>query len=150
MIVTPFYAGLLALWFLVLSARVSQRRREGGVPLGDSGDAQMLRVIRGHGNFAEYVPLILLMMAMLELGHTSKYVLHALGIALLVGRVLHGYALSFTQRFLFRALLGHRAHLAGAHRLRGAVRMAGRARLRNHVTVQSRRIEAWPLAKWSI
>jgi uncharacterized membrane protein YecN with MAPEG domain len=106
MIVTPFYAGLLALWFVVLSARVSQRRRQGKFPLGDGGDAQMLRVIRGHANFAEYVPLILLMMAMLELGHTSKYLLHALGIALLVGRLLHGYALSFTQRFFFGRFWG--------------------------------------------
>lgn len=105
MIVTPFYAGLLALWFLILSLRVSQRR-QGGILLGDGGDARMLRVIRGHANFAEYVPFILLMMAMLEIDHTSIYVLHALGIALLVGRLLHGYALSFTQRFKFGRLWG--------------------------------------------
>jgi len=33
-------------------------------------------------------------------------VLHALGIALLVGRLLHGYALSFTQRFKFGRFWG--------------------------------------------
>lgn len=74
--------------------------------LGDGGDTRLLRVIRGHANFAEYVPFILLMMAMLEIDHTSIYVLHALGIALLVGRLLHGYALSFTQRFKFRRFWG--------------------------------------------
>jgi uncharacterized protein len=105
MIVTPFYAGLLALWFLVLSARVSLRRRE-GIPLGDGGDVRLLRLIRGHANFAEYVPFILVMMAMLEIDHTSIYVLHALGIALLAGRLLHGYALSFTQRFQFGRFWG--------------------------------------------
>ena len=106
MIVTAFYAGLLGLWFLALSVRVSQRRRQGGILLGDSGDARMLRVIRGHANFAEYVPFVLVMMALLEIGHTSNYVLHALGVALLAGRLLHGYALSFTQRFRFGRFWG--------------------------------------------
>lgn len=105
MIVTPFYAGLLGFWFLVLSARVVQRRQD-GITLGDGGDPRMLRVIRGHANFAEYVPLILLLMALLELGHTSTYVLHALGIGLLVARLLHGFALSFAQHFRFGRFYG--------------------------------------------
>ena len=107
MIVTPLYAGLLGLWFLVLSLRVIQRRRNrDGITLGDGGDPRMLRLIRGHGNFAEYVPLILLLIALLELGHTSTYVLHGLGIVLLVGRLLHGFALSFTTRFRFGRFWG--------------------------------------------
>jgi len=105
MIITPFYAGLLALWFLVLSARVVQRRW-GGITLGDGGDPRMLRLMRGHANFAEYVPLILLLMALLELGHTSKYILHAAGITLLVARLLHGYALSFRDKFQFGRFYG--------------------------------------------
>lgn len=100
MVVTPLYAGLLAMLFLVLSWRVIQFRQR-GIPLGDGGDPKMLRLIRGHANFAEYVPLILLMMGFLEVGHTSIYILHALGITLLVSRLLHGYALSFTDRFRF-------------------------------------------------
>lgn len=105
MLVTPLYAGALALWFLVLTWRVVRRRR-GGIYLGDGGDQSLLRVIRGHANFAEYVPLALLLMAMLEAGRLSIYVLHALGIALLVGRLLHGYALSFTDRFPFGRVWG--------------------------------------------
>ena len=105
MFVTPLYAGLLALWFLVLSWRVIQHRR-GGIYLGDGGDQTLLRVIRGHANFAEYVPLALLLMGMLELSHFSIYVLHALGIVLLVARLLHGYALSFTSHFMFGRLWG--------------------------------------------
>jgi len=97
-IITAFYAGLLGLLYLVLSLRVVQLRRR-GISLGDGGDPRMTRVIRGHANLAEYVPLILVLMLILELGRTSLYVLHALGITLLVGRVLHGYALSFTAHF---------------------------------------------------
>jgi uncharacterized membrane protein YecN with MAPEG domain len=105
MFVTPLYAGLLALWFLVLSWRVVQRRR-GGIYLGDGGDQAMLRVIRGHANLAEYVPLALLLMGMLELSRLSIYALHALGIVLLVARLLHGYALSFTDHFTFGRFWG--------------------------------------------
>jgi hypothetical protein len=105
MTITPFYAGWLALWFVVLSVRIVQRRQN-GITLGDGGDPRMLRLIRGQANFAEYVPLILLLMALLELGHTSSYLLHALGFTLLVARLLHGYALSFTQQFRFGRFYG--------------------------------------------
>jgi uncharacterized membrane protein YecN with MAPEG domain len=106
MMVTPLYAGLLVLWFLVLSIRVIRRRGSGGIALGDGGDPGMLRVIRGHANFAEYVPLALLLMAILELSRFSIYVLHALGLTLLAARLLHGYALSFTQQFKFGRIAG--------------------------------------------
>jgi uncharacterized membrane protein YecN with MAPEG domain len=104
-IITPLYAGLLTLWFAVLSVRVVQRR-QGGITLGDGGDPHMLRLIRGQANFAEYVPLILFLMALLELGHASSYLLHTLGITLVIARLLHGYALSFTQQFRFGRFYG--------------------------------------------
>ena len=105
MVVTPLYAGLLTLLFLVLSFLVIKPRQR-GISLGDGGDPKMLRVIRGHGNFAEYVPLALLMMAVLELSQFSIYVLHAMGFVLLISRLLHGYALSFTQKFRFGRTMG--------------------------------------------
>jgi uncharacterized protein len=105
MTVTPLYAGLLALLFLALSLRVVQMRGT-GISLGDGGNPAMLRRIRGHANFAEYVPLILIMMALLELRKFSIYVLHGLGITLLVSRLLHGYALSFTEKFKFGRFWG--------------------------------------------
>lgn len=98
MIITPLYAGLLSLLFLVLSARVVKLRMA-GVSLGDGGNPQLLRRIRAHGNFSEYVPLILLMMALLEYSHYPAWLLHAIGLTLLVARLLHGYALSFTEKF---------------------------------------------------
>jgi uncharacterized membrane protein YecN with MAPEG domain len=106
MMVTPLYAGLLVLWFLVLSMRVIRRRGAEKIALGDGGNAGMMRLIRGHANFAEYVPLALLLMALLEMSRYSIYVLHALGITLLVARLLHGYALSFTSQFMFGRVAG--------------------------------------------
>ena len=94
MFVTPLYAGVLALWFVVLSVRVVNLRR-GGIIFGDNGDIRVTRVVRAQANFAEYVPLALLMMGYLEVSRHSIYVLHALGVILVIARLLHGAALSF-------------------------------------------------------
>ena len=101
MVVTPLYAGLLTLWLMLLSLRVIDRRRSARVSLGDGGNADLQRAIRAQANFAEYVPLALLLLAILEASQFSIYVLHALGIVLVIARVLHGYALAFQRDFPF-------------------------------------------------
>jgi len=104
MTITPIYAGLLAILFFVLSMRVVALRSR--VSLGDGGDPLVLRRMRGHANFAEYVPFVLLMMAFLELSHYPAYLIHGLGLVLVVARLLHGYALSFTEKFTFGRFWG--------------------------------------------
>lgn len=100
--VTLFYGGLLAVWFLVLSLRVVMGRAGPGKPsLGDGGDVLMQRRIRGHANFAEYVPLILVLIGFLEQSGVPAWQVHALGAALLLGRLLHGYAFAFTANHVF-------------------------------------------------
>ncbi len=105
MTITPLYAGILALLFFVLSIRVIKMRGT-GISLGDGGNPIMLRRIRGHANFAEYVPFILLMMGFLEVSHFPAYLLHGIGAVLVVGRLLHGFALSFTEKFFLGRFLG--------------------------------------------
>ena len=100
MFVTPLYAGLLTLWFVILSVRVVNLRR-GGLLFGDNGDVGVVRIVRAQANFAEYVPLALLLMGFLEVNRFSIYLLHALGVTLLVARLLHGSALSFGWRARF-------------------------------------------------
>ena len=104
MIITSLYAGLLAILFLALSARVVAVR--GRVSLGDGGDPVVLRRMRGHANFAEYVPLILLMMALLEYQHLAGWQLHAIGATLVFARLIHGIALSFTSKWFFGRFFG--------------------------------------------
>lgn len=98
MTITLLYAGLLGLWFFVLSLRVIQGRR-GGISLGDGGDPAMLRLMRGQANFAEYVPLTLLLIALLESQGLAAWVIHWLGGGLLVARLLHGWAFCFSDYF---------------------------------------------------
>ena len=105
MTITLLYAGLLALIFFALSYRVVQARSS-GISLGDGGDLLLLRRIRAHGNFAEYVPLLLLMIALLEFEGLPDYAIHGLGLALVLARSLHGYALAFTESFQFGRFWG--------------------------------------------
>ena len=105
MFVTPLYAGLLVLWFVLLSVRVVNLRRR-GILFGDNGDVGVIRIIRAQANFAEYVPLALLLMGFLEVSRYSIYILHALGLTLLVARLFHGCALSFGWRMRFGRVAG--------------------------------------------
>jgi uncharacterized membrane protein YecN with MAPEG domain len=92
--ITALYAGLLMPLFVVLSVRVILQRRGARVALGDGGDATLLRVMRVHANFAEYVPLTLVLIALAESLRTSGWLLHALGIALVAGRAIHAFGVS--------------------------------------------------------
>lgn len=92
--VTPLYAGLLGLLLLVLSYLVSRQRRKHRISIGDGGVPALQAAIRVQGNFTEYVPVALILLALLELSHHSLYLLHVLGAALVIGRVLHAYGLT--------------------------------------------------------
>lgn len=100
MTVTPIYAGILGLLFLVLSLRVIARRRTLDVSLGDGDDRILLRRRRAHANCAEYVPIVLLLMTLAELRSSSIWLLHAIGLCLLLGRVLHATGVSSEPEWL--------------------------------------------------
>lgn len=97
MTITPLYAGLLALVYLSLTFRVIRFRRGQRVDMGDGGDALLQRYIRAHANFAEYAPFGLLLLFLLEQGLWSSWLLHALGIMLLLGRLFHAWAFSVVE-----------------------------------------------------
>jgi uncharacterized protein len=106
MTVTAFYASLLAALFLVLSVRVIGWRREKRVELGDGGERELLRRMRVHANFAEYVPFALLVMALAESMMPPRPLLHLVGIVLVAGRLFHAYGLSQTPQILRYRVLG--------------------------------------------
>ena len=61
--------------------------------MGTGGDEAMTRRVRVHGNFAEYVPLALLMLALLELAGTAAAVVWTCGLVLLLARLAHAIGL---------------------------------------------------------
>ncbi len=101
--ITALYASLLALLFVALSVRVIGLRRLSGVALGDGGKADLMRRMRVHANFAEYVPLALVLLGFAESLGTPSPFLHLLGLTLLLGRLLHAFGVSQAREtFFFR------------------------------------------------
>ncbi|MGO4855670.1 MAPEG family protein [Phaeovulum sp. W22_SRMD_FR3] len=98
--VVPLYAGLLALAYVWLALRVVRLRRNRGVSLGDGTDSDLLVHIRIHGNFAEYVPISLILLLMAELQGAPVWLLHGLCVMLLAGRLLHMQGLARGKRGL--------------------------------------------------
>ncbi len=93
-VIVPFYAAVLALIFIFLSARVIVARRQFRVRLGSGGQELLERRIRVQGNFAEYVPLTIILLTLLELYGADRWLIHVLCIGLIVGRSLHAYCVS--------------------------------------------------------
>jgi uncharacterized membrane protein YecN with MAPEG domain len=101
--VMPIYAALLALLFIYLSVRTIGVRRRLQIALGDKNQPEMQRAVRVHANFAEYVPLGLILLHLVEARTPPGWLLHALCLLLLAGRVLHAYGVSqVKERFQFR------------------------------------------------
>jgi hypothetical protein len=96
-IIVPTYASILVLIFVVLSARVIQMRASAKIGIGTGNDPAMERRIRVHGNFAEYVPLALLLLTFMEMLHMSRYLIHVLCIVLIVARVVHAIGVTPVQ-----------------------------------------------------
>lgn len=89
--VTMLYAGLLGIMYFLLTAMVIRQRAATKTGLGHNPDPScpLFRAVRIHGNFAEFVPFILFLMALDEMSGRSQWIVHAFGFALLIARMCH-------------------------------------------------------------
>ena len=93
-LITSFYAAILAVLLVALSIRiVVVVRGKGNISLGDGGNPQHNVAIRGQANFIEYVPLAVLVIAFAEFNGTASWLIHAMGIALVGARLVHPFGL---------------------------------------------------------
>jgi uncharacterized membrane protein YecN with MAPEG domain len=105
LIVTTLTACILTALFIHLSFAVIRLRRHHRVGLGSGGVDELERAIRAQGNFVEYVPIALILLACLELNGAPLWVTAILGIALVTGRVIHAKGINqppphFTNRII--------------------------------------------------
>jgi hypothetical protein len=91
-----FYTALNALIMLVLGVLVTRARVTTQTDIGDAGKPLMAGPLRAHANNTEWTPMALLMMWTLSISvfGASIWVIHAIGVTLTVGRILHALALS--------------------------------------------------------
>jgi uncharacterized membrane protein YecN with MAPEG domain len=92
--VSFFYAGLLGLLLVALSAQVVLARRRFRVRLGAGTEEGMQQAVRVQANFAEYVPFAVVLLVLAEIQGLPAGAIHAAGIVLVVSRVLHAAGLS--------------------------------------------------------
>lgn len=104
--ITALYAGILAFLYVGLTVYVVQGRYKHRVGLGDGGNPSLIRRIRIHGNFAEYVPFALLLLFMVDYAQTSPMLVHWLGIMLVLGRILHAWGLCCSETTSFGRMAG--------------------------------------------
>lgn len=101
--IVAIYAALLSFLFVLLSVRTIRARRRLQIAVGDKANTEMTRAMRVHANFAEYVPLSLILIYFVEQAAAPTLLVHVLGCCLLLGRVIHAYGLSQThEKFAFR------------------------------------------------
>lgn len=86
---TALYAGILTLIGFVLGAQSGFMRQKTGVSIGSGDHPDQIVAVRRHGNFTEWVPLILILFLVLELNRVSPTVIHVLGTWLVIARILH-------------------------------------------------------------
>lgn len=125
--IVPFFAALLALLFFALSVRTLRLRHRLKIGLGDAGNSEMLRAVRVHSNFAEYVPITLLLLFFAENLGAPAWAMLALCALLLLGRCSHAYGVSQTREnynfriagmaMTFTALLAAAAYVFWAYGL---------------------------------
>jgi uncharacterized membrane protein YecN with MAPEG domain len=87
--ITSLFAGGFALALVGLSLSVTLRRVKTTILLGEGDDVGLRRRIRAQANFIEYVPLGVIVLALMELRGLPVAAVVSLGTALAIGRLLH-------------------------------------------------------------
>lgn len=103
--IVSLYAGLLVFLFLYLSVLVIKARIKEKTALGSGNSRFLEQRIRAHANFAEYTPIILILLFLAESQNVSSYIIHLVGILYLTGRVSHAYSLIFAEKYEGEKLL---------------------------------------------
>lgn len=91
--VVTLYAGILGLLYIALSFYVIRQRFKHQIPLGDGQNTDMLKAIRAHSNFIEYVLFALILIMLAEFQGTSEMIIHGLCASLVLARLMHFYGL---------------------------------------------------------
>ena len=91
--IVPRYAALLGLLYFALTVRVIRYRGKHKISLGDGGHEQLERLMRSHSNFAEFTPMILLLLCLVEAKGWPAGLVHGLCCLLTFGRLAHSQSL---------------------------------------------------------
>lgn len=80
-------AAVLNIW---LSIRIGMVRTTKKISIGDGGDMELIARMRAQANFIENTPIVLVLIAVVELARTGNVWLMGVAAAYMLGRVAHG------------------------------------------------------------
>jgi uncharacterized protein len=106
-VITAVYAAIFGLFATALTINVIVNRVRLKVEGGDGGVPKMAQAIRAHANFAEHVPLAIILIGLAEMTGMRAWIIYVLGGVLLVARLLSAVGLN-------RSLSGSMPRQAGA------------------------------------
>ena len=106
LLITSIVTATLTIIFVKLSFAVIGLRRKNKVGLGNGGHEDLERAIRAQGNFAEYVPIGIILIACLELNGAPWYLVAIPGITLILGRWIHAKGINIPPPDFSKRVLG--------------------------------------------
>ncbi len=106
LLITTIIASALTIILIRLSFAVIHLRRKNQVGLGSGGHEDLERAIRAQGNFSEYVPLGLILIACLELNGAPWWLVAAPGLSLIIGRLIHAKGINIPPPDFSKRVLG--------------------------------------------
>lgn len=106
LIVTSIITAVLTIIFVKLSFAVIGLRRKNQVGLGSGGHEDLERAIRAQGNFAEYVPFGIILIACFELNGAPWWLVAIPGITLIIGRLIHAVGINVPPPDFSKRVLG--------------------------------------------
>ncbi|MDV6250041.1 MAPEG family protein [Vibrio sp. EA2] len=91
--ITALYACILAVLLIWLAIQVIKQRRINKVAHADGG-VESLQIARSaQSNASEYIPITLILMALLEFNGAQPVWIHLTGIIFVIGRIIHARAI---------------------------------------------------------
>lgn len=91
--VTAFVAAICALLLLFTAIDTVRQRIRAQAAFGDVGDQRLISASRSHGNLAEHAPIVILLLAFLEMSRANHMALMVTGAVFLFVRVMHIWGL---------------------------------------------------------
>ena len=91
--ITLTLAGAAAILHIWLASRVSRVRRQYKIGIGDGGNEALVRRMRAHANYAENMPIVLILIGLIELAGGDTRILWAAGIAFILARIAHAFGM---------------------------------------------------------
>jgi len=104
LLVTSLVAAIFALMMVPLSLQISMRRMQVRTTATDTQDDILRHRIRAHGNFTEYAPSALILLALVEVGGAPAALVWSLGAAFVATRIMHAAGMLYLRRTTVRGM----------------------------------------------